>query len=418
VSTTAGSNGGGTPAERELAVHRRLMQFGEAETRVAPVWSMRDTSVRAVEGHLARLWSSGAGQGAIVTEKGLPHARASVLNLIVTVPDAESAERVVSTMVGLGFRHPSRAIVLVADPRGDGPALDASVSAHCNPADGNGEQVCYEEVILTVRGEAAEHLDGVVAPLLIHDLPTYVWWPGNPPFRDGIFDQLVDACDRLIVDSADFEQLLIGMRRLAGLRHRSGIADLSWRRIAWWQELTAQFFDAPRFRRYLPNLNRVRIRYALPTSRVGPASPMAQAILYGSWVASRLDWKRHATVSALLDGGMRLILEGRYAMVELQVEGVPSDEVRPGELLSVRLQARGETGAAEFIVDRHENEATVASNADGMTALLRRVRMEPSAESELLAGSLVGESADPIYEAALRAATVFLAAARSAEAAG
>ncbi len=395
------------------------MEFGEEETRVAPVWSAEDTSVGFVEGHLARLWSSGAGDGDVVTEKGLPHARASVLNLIVTVPDSDAAGRVLGTMGGLGYRHPSRAIVLVADPDSDGPALDASVSAHCHPADGRGERVCYEQVAITVRGEAAEHLDGIVAPLLIHDLPTHVWWPGSPPFSDQIFDQLVEVCDRLIIDSSDFGNLLLGYRRLAGLRRRSGIGDLSWRRIAWWQELTAQFFDAPRFRRYLPNLNRVRIIYAAGGDGVGgPASPISQALLYAGWVASRLDWKRHATQQRLQDGGMHLLLEGRYTMVDLEVEAVPASGIPAGELVSVRLQARGETGAAEFIVDREGNEATVASNADGMTALLRRVRMEPPTEPELLSGTLAGESKDPVYEAAVRAAAVFLAAARSAETAG
>jgi glucose-6-phosphate dehydrogenase assembly protein OpcA len=425
----AGNGHAASAAERELAVHRRLMRFGDAESRVAPVWSESDTSVPAVESHLANLWTLAGDDGAMVTEKGLPHARASVLNLIVTVPDEMSADRVVATMLGLGFRHPSRAIVLVARPDSAGPGLDAAVSAHCHAFQGD-EQVCYEEVVLTVRGEPASHLDGVVAPLLIHDLPTLVWWPGDPPFADPIFDQLVEMGDRLIIDSSDFSQLLVGLRRLATLRRRSGIGDLSWKRLGWWQELTAQFFDAPRFRRYLPNLNRVLIKYALPPEASGgPApdasdptpgvdSPIAQAILYASWIASRLDWKRYSTVQPLEGGRMVLTLEGRYAMVELNIEGVPSDQVPAGDLLSVRLRAHGETGAAEFIVDRVADEAIVASNADGMTAQLRRVRMELPSESELLASSLVTDRHDDVYEAAVRAAAIFLSAARPAEEAG
>ena len=81
-----GNGHAATEAERELEVHRHLMRFGEAESRVAPVWSMRDTSVSAVADHLARLWTMAGDEGPRVTEKGLPHARASVLNLIVTVP--------------------------------------------------------------------------------------------------------------------------------------------------------------------------------------------------------------------------------------------------------------------------------------------------------------------------------------------
>ena len=414
-----------------MELHRQLMRFGEAGTLVAAPWVERGTTVSRVAGHLGDLWSS-PGQLAepLVIEKGLPQARASVLNLIITVPDTAAAERVVATMRGLGFRHPSRVIVLAADRSADGPPLDAAVTAHCHAGRDGGDQVCYDVVVLTVRGEAAEHLAGFVAPLLIHDLPTHVWWPGDPPFGDPIFDQLVEMSDRVIVDGSDFTDLLLGFRRLGTLRRRSGVGDLAWRRLGWWQELTAQFFDGPRFRRYLPNLNRLVIRYAVAPSDRGPgpsgradgadvapgvSSPLAVPILYAGWIASRLTWRRHATTLPLGADGMRLVLEGLHEMVDLRLEPVASAVDLPGELVSVRLAARGEMGAAEFIIDRTGEEAAVATNADGMTALLRRVTMEPQTESELLASDLVTDRHDLAYEAALRAAAIFLDAARSSQ---
>lgn len=423
-------------AQRELAVHRRLMEFGEAETLATPVWEAKGTDVETIEAELARLWggpedaaaSNGDGE-ARVREKGLPHARASVLNLIVTVVDAEAAERVVETMMSLGVRHPSRAIVLVADHEARGDALDARISTHCHVAPSmEDERICYEEVILTVRGEAAEHLSGVVAPLLIHDLPTFVWWPGDPPFSHPVFDQLVELGDRLVIDSADFSDLLVGMRRLANLRHRSGVGDLAWERLSIWQERIAQFFDAPRFRRYLPNLSRMIVKYAVPahhprvSERPDPeapiheaVAPMAQAVLLAGWLAARLEWRRYKTLEWLDGNGFRLQLEGRHEMVDLHIQPEPTDSVTPGELTSVRLRAYGETGAAEFIIDRSAGEATVATNADGMTALLRQVVMESSHPAELLSAQLTANPKDPVYESALRAAVIFLAAARSGE---
>lgn len=414
-------------AEREIAVHRHLMRFGEAENLATPMWEERGTSVRAIADHLAELWETpsvpgddGHASEPQVVEKGQSHARASVLNLIVMVPDAAAADRVVHAMLGLGVRHPSRAIVLVADPRGEGEPIDARISTHCHASIGRNERICYEEVVLTVRGEAAEHLSGVVAPLLIHDLPTHVWWPGDPPFSDGVFDQLIEMGDRLIIDSADFADLLVGLRRLTALLSESSIADLSWGRLAWWQELVAQFFDAPRFRRYLPNLNGLSIRYASGSGSIeditelapGVASPMAQASLMAGWIASRLGWKRWQTQDPLVDGRMRLRLEGRYEMIDLRIEPDPTNEVPAGDLVSVHLRSFGEAGAAEFIIDRSGHEATVATNADGMTALLRRVTMESETEAELLSKQLVLDRHDPVYEGALRAAGVFLASAR------
>ncbi len=412
----------------ERAVQRRLARFADAESLATPVWEQRGTSVPAIESQLASLWAPPVDDGGtrLVTEKGLPHARASVLNLIVTVVDAEAAGRVVRTMMDLGIRHPSRAIVLVADPEAAGDPIDARISTHCHTAGEDSERVCYEEVVLTVRGEAARHLSGIVAPLLIHDLPTHVWWPGDPPFGHPVFDQLVGMADRLIVDSSDFVDLLTGYRRLATLRRRSGVGDLLWDRLGWWQELTAEFFDVPRFRRYLPNLNRLLLRYAVASGgssrhrddadvAPGVRSPMSQALLYAGWLASRLRWKRDRAEEPLRDGRLRLRLEGRYEMIELILEPVKTDSYPPGELLNVHLRALGETGAAEFIIDRDGDVATVATNADGMTALLRHVPMDEPSEADLLSADLITERNEPVYEASLRAAAIFLAAAQPIE---
>jgi glucose-6-phosphate dehydrogenase assembly protein OpcA len=148
----------------------------------------------------------------------------------------------------------------------------------------------------------------------------------------------------------------------------------------------------------------------------GTSAPMTQALLYAGWIATRLGWRRHRTLAPFEDGSFRLRLEGRHEMVDLSVAAVPTDEVRPGELISARLASLGETGAAEFIVDRERDQAVVATNADGMTALLRRVPMETPREAEVLSSQLTVDVADPVYEDALRAAAILLASAREAAA--
>ena len=233
--------------------------------------------------------------------------------------------------------------------------------------------------------------------------------------------------DRVLFDSSDFGDLLSGLRRLGTLRRTSGVGDLTWERLSWWQELTAQFFDAPRFRRYLPNLSRLQVKYAVapPASgrheeddEVAPGvmAPMAQALLYAGWIATRLGWRRHRTLEPMTEGGFRLRMEGKHEMVDLLVKPIPTDAVRPGELLSVRLRSLGETGAAEFIIDRDRDDATVATNCDGMTALLRSVAMESPREAELLSSQLTMDVVDPVYEDALRAAAILLASSREAAA--
>jgi glucose-6-phosphate dehydrogenase assembly protein OpcA len=400
---------------------------------VTPYWEMRGTTVRAVESELGRLWQEATSESPdadpVVTEKGAPTARTSVMNLIVTVPDEATGDRILATLLGLGQRHPSRAIVLLADPDATGDPLDARIGTHCRDGESGAGRICFEQLALTVRGEAARHLDGIVAPLLIHDLPIDVWWPGDPPFDNPVFHQLVDLGDRLIVNASDFGDLPGGLKRLAAIRRRSGVGDIAWERLTPWHELTAQFFDAPRFRRYLANLSRLRIQYAVaepgsddaapdeagePDELVaGVPSPAAGALLYAGWIATRLAWKRAEWREPDTPAGVRRVLEGRYEMVDLGIEPVASAVVPPGELLSVRLRAFGETGSAEFFLDRSNGEATIAANADGMTAYLRRIPLEPESEAEVLRRQLSLDQRDLTYEDALRAAAIL--AARQAE---
>jgi glucose-6-phosphate dehydrogenase assembly protein OpcA len=387
------------------------------EAAVTPDWEMRGTTVRAVEAELARLWHEATTEGDEVTEKGAPNARTSVMNLIITVPDRESGDRILETLRALGARHPSRAIILLADPHADGDPLDARIGTHCHDGDNGNGRVCFEQLALTVRGEAARHLDGIVAPLLIHDLPIDVWWPEDPPFDDPVFNQLVELGDRLVVNASDFADLPAGLKRLAAIRRRSGVGDVTWERLAPWHELTAQFFDAPRFRRYLPNLSRLAIRYATPEHGdqaepsapelvLGTRSPAAGALLYAGWIATRLAWRRAQWREPQVEGGMRLVLEGRYEMVDLVVEPVPTAAVPPGELTSVRLRSFGEAGSAEFIVDRPEAEAAVVANVDGMTAYIRRIPLLPESEAEVIRRQLILDQRDLTYEDALRAAAI------------
>ncbi len=97
----------------------------------------------------------------------------------------------------------------------------------------------------------------------------------------------------------------------------------------------------------------------------------------------------------------------------------PPTTLPPGDLLSVRLRALGETGAAEFIIDRDGDECGRGlERRRHDRAAAPRAAWSSRLESELLATSLVTDRHDAVYEAAIRAAAIFLAAARPAEEAG
>jgi len=86
----------------------------------------------------------------------------------------------------------------------------------------------------------------VALPLLIPDLTTFLWWRDVVQVSDKIFGTLLGASDRLVIDSAEFEDPendLVETDKL--FVHDScenvGISDLNWARLTFWRELLADF---------------------------------------------------------------------------------------------------------------------------------------------------------------------------------
>jgi len=158
-----------------------LVQVGEPVLR----WKARAHSIPEIETELAKIWAQ---QDLNVDTDGEPgrhiSARTSVMNLVVVARRPEIAERSAATIQMLTGRHPSRTIVIQsADP--DGPSwLDARIEAHCIMPRADAPETCAETIHLVCGGEAGRHLSAIATPLIIHDLPVTIWWPGEPSLKD------------------------------------------------------------------------------------------------------------------------------------------------------------------------------------------------------------------------------------------
>ena len=72
-------------------------------------------------------------------------------------------------------------------------------------------------------------------PLLIADLPTFCRWRGLPPWGEPELEQLVDVCDRLVVDSSEWRGLPGAYEELAKLFDRIAVSDIAWGRAVGWR---------------------------------------------------------------------------------------------------------------------------------------------------------------------------------------
>jgi glucose-6-phosphate dehydrogenase assembly protein OpcA len=244
--------------------------IGESRQALAGGWM----SVGQIERELGKLRTNDDGTLAL---------RSSVLNLIV-VTDEESADEITDSVSKLAGRHPARAVVFIADPEGEWN-VDVGLSAFCNVR-GGGAQVCAEQVTIHAEGPPAMHLESLAGPLLVPDLPVFLWYPGEFSPRSVGFAAMADLADRIIVDSAASESHEACLREIAALTEdpeMPAIGDLQWVGLSPWRSLLADTFDAPERVGYLQEIERAEVLYA-------PGGENRALLLVG-WLASALGWK-------------------------------------------------------------------------------------------------------------------------------
>ena len=259
-------------------------------------WKSRAHSIEEVEQELARIWHqsnldlSVDMDGDHVNDRHIG-ARTSVMNLVVIAGRPEVGERCAATMQRLVGRHPSRTtIVQPADP--DGPSwLDAQIVAHCIMPRADAPETCAETVHLTCGGESGRHLDAIVAPLLIHDLPVTIWWPDEPPFGSPQANDLLVMADRLVVDGSGWRGTgLNQLRRMAAVADRLPIAisDFAMVRQSRWREAIAAIFDIPDFLPYLRHLKRIAVTYGVRDEFGAETTNIVKPLYHAAWLGSRL----------------------------------------------------------------------------------------------------------------------------------
>jgi glucose-6-phosphate dehydrogenase assembly protein OpcA len=364
-------------------------------------WGAQATSIDALERELARLRRAAV---AHARERGQTLARASVLNLVVYSEREVHARRAARTVADLALRHPSRAIVLLGDRDRDG--VVASVQLHCHVPQSDGAQpVLYEQILARVRGDFDERVASVVIPLLVPDLPVFLWWTGTPPSDARHLDDLVTLADRFIIDSADFarpDQTLPEVARLA--RHRVAITDLNWARLTHWRELIAQFFDVPAWRPFLDGITGIRAGFAVDMD--GRDIHPSQALLLLGWLSSRLGWRPVEALAPSEAGGL-LFRMGRADGAPIMVRLRPRFErgLDAGDVSGIRIQAAHGHETAEFVIKRapDERHATATAIIGGVVRSERVVPLPALGIRELLGEELAIARNDHVYEVALAA---------------
>lgn len=367
-----------------------------------------------VASELAKVWSSISltAPGPDGEPERRVAARSSVMNLVVIAGRGEGGERAASIVEGLAGRHPSRTLLVVpADPDGP-PWLDAQVQAHCVLPSATAPETCSELVYLTCGGESAQHMAGLVTPLLIHDLPVTVWWPNEPRFESGASTELLGMADRILVDgsawSGDGLASLATMTSLPA-RYDVEVADFALLRQARWREAIASTFDRPALLPFLRHLERIEVRYAAPDGAASTAN-VVRPLYHVAWLASRLAMAVEAPLRAgpgAWSGYDAVLRDGRRR-VPVTLRPIESNAPR-GTTLAVELYAR--RGRSELVVEvtAYADGVVVHAALDDLRMPERRFLAPRRREGDLLAETIDTAGRDPITAEVLAMAAQLLA---------
>ncbi len=360
-----------------------------------------------LEKELTAMWAAAAEGKAGSTQAGT--TRACVLNLIVYSTAGDDRAELDALLDEVVERNPCRAIVLVTDREATEAKLEASVSTRCHQSGKGGKQICGEQVTLEASGAIVETVASAVAPLLVPDVPVFLWWQDIPHYADKLFNRLTEMADRVVIDSIKFDNPHEDLLRLAKMlneRPDLNLSDLNWGRLTSWRTLVASFWDVPAYRQHLDRIERVRIGYDQPDVAPGEIAP--KALLALGWMAKALKWEIEPSGTKVEEREARFQLRAADSRdVEIILSATDDIEGRDGMLTSLNLSSV----EAEFYVELRPEGTKLETGTrigSGERAVGRVLTYEARSEGQRLSSELSFLTRDKIYEGSLNFAARLL----------
>lgn len=368
--------------------------------------------VQGVERQLNELWMQNAGASDVNEEGAMLRAR--VLNLMVHITSEDTLNDVDEILLEVAMIHPCRALVMIAETNLEDKDIEMNVASRCQMGRGaGGQHLCCEQVTLRAKGSFTVELPSACVPLLVSDLPVFLWWFAAPEFDDQTFQSLMRVSDRIVIDTSLCLNPYEDIRALAGLlqrqrKERQGLSDLTWSRLTTWRTLLASFYDTPEHAECLSHLSGVRIDY-IPTEKTeNTIAP--KALILAGWLASRLGWQTSLkSREELKEKGHRIFAEKNGRTISIDFRPVSHRAVKPGGIARVELIV--ESGTHKSFVAMRAEDGRELKTGEASNATMRTTRVVSGvdkSEGDLLAAELEILSHDRIYEEAILSTVALL----------
>jgi len=372
----------------------------KTQVNLVPGLPSNGIDIDQIEKELASMWAN-ASDGENGARSGV--TRACALNLIVYTTPRDDRESLDDLLSQVNEQHPGRTLILVADRETRKPRLEAYLSTRCRLLGGTGKQICGEQITIEASGPIVETAATAVAPLLVPDVPVYLWWKDIPHYEDKLFDRMAELADRIIINSAAFDHPYDDLLRLATMiadpSRPVRVSDLNWGELTTWRTLLACFWDVPDYRPLLDKIDRVAVRYRPPSQAPDEIAP--KALLLASWFSSRLGWKVVGHVVRTNEGVVECDLSSGDREIIFSLIPDKSVKLNNGMISSFALSATKE--AAEFSVALRAGEAKLETEAriGAAHSIGRVLGYQMRSEANRLSRELAFLSHDAVYEEAV-----------------
>jgi glucose-6-phosphate dehydrogenase assembly protein OpcA len=178
------------------------------------------------------------------------------------------------TLDQVGQTHPGRVVMLYLRPRRAGEPDRVTLCG--KPEAGLGSEL----VCVTADAPVASHWAELVLPLLLPDVPVYLYIADTDVLDAPELQSLVETVDHVVLDTAADPSPWVPWRPLFQAGSGIGLLDLAWARTAGWREVLAAAFDPDPCLQLLPALTEVTVTSGHPGS----------AHWLMAWLASRLGY--------------------------------------------------------------------------------------------------------------------------------
>lgn len=348
------------------------------------------------------IWTSGSNTISTTT------SHVCFSNLLIYSEDPADQEKITEIISEFITKHPCRTVFIFAQPKSSEAKLEASLFTHTANPKGNRKSIACEQINLKVSGASVKEIPSAVQPLLVPDLPVYLWWRGVFLPQKLLLEQMLSYVNRFIYDGVSWTDLHYTVPQVSDLiskfKDNVGFSNFNWSRLRPWREYAADFFDAGIFQQELYQLNKIRVEYmAMPGLEEGY---QYRALLFIAWLAVQLNWEpvqgKAGTDLALLQ-----FKNSKGEKVETELAMLPQTSPTSQSIQRIVMSIEKDKKSEDFIIQRdHElHLMTLLHTKDGQTNTLRKVPHVDSSTAELLFRELGRRVHNRVFENSFRMAS-------------